>query len=289
MTDMTTKDALQLLLDTGKAQQAIQVNTAGDPFFITPSGEAKGLTGFFPPRRIKQSPNFIDAGSFVEYVNRFKTDDSLIFANVTETSATMTAVLDYHKPENARPDYCQHRATFTTLPTPEWAAWLKANRQPMDQVTFATWLEDNLNLFVQPKDSTGKPDKTVPSGAELLELVQTLHGHQNARFNTQVRLQTGAYSVNYEEDVDVKGSVSGGSIELPKLIMGGFAIFQGGDAFQIPARLKVRVTERKMMLHFETIGVPQLIRDNLIGDEEHPGIVRKIATKTEIMPLLGSP
>lgn len=282
-----TKEALQLLLDTGKAQQAIQVNELGDPFFITPGGEAKGLVGFFPPRRIKQSPSFIDAGSFVEYVNRFKDEDSLIFANVTEASATLTAVLDYHK-QDLTPDYCQHRATFTTLPTPEWAAWLKVNRQPMDQVTFATWLEDNLNLFVQPKDSTGKPDKTVPSGAELLELVQTLHGHQNARFNTQVRLQTGAYSVNYEEDVDVKGSVAGGVIALPPKIVGGFAIFQGGDAFQVPARLKVRVTERKMMLHFETIGVPQLIRDNLIGDDEHPGVVRQIATKTGIIPLLGS-
>lgn len=285
-----TKEALQLLLDTGKAQQAIQVNEAGDPFFITPSGEAKGLVGFFPPRRIKQSPCFIDAGSFVEYVNRFKTPDSLIFANVTETSATLTAVLDYHTPKDAKPDYCQHRATFTTLPTPEWAAWLKANRQPMDQVTFATWLEDNLNLFVVPKDKAGKPIPDVPSGAELLELVQTLHGHQNARFATQVRLQTGAYSVNYEEDVVVRGanSTAGGAIELPKQIVGGFAIFQGGDAFQVPARLKVRVTERKMMLHFETIGVPQLIRDNLIGDEEHPGIVRQIATKTAILPLLGS-
>lgn len=282
-----TKEALQLLLDTGRAQQQVQENTAGNPFVILPNGQVQDMSGFYPPRRIKQSPSFIDAGSFVEYVNRFKTPESLIFANVTETSATLTAVLDYHA-QDLTPNYCQHRATFTTLPTPEWAAWLKANRQPMDQVTFATWLEDNLNLFVQPKDVTGKPDKTVPSGAELLELVQTLHGHQNARFNTQVRLQTGAYSVNYEEDVDVKGSVSGGVIALPPRIVGGFAIFQGGDAFQVPARLKVRVTERKMMLHFETIGVPQLIRDNLIGDTENPGIVRQIATKTGIIPLLGS-
>ena len=285
---MNDEKAVELLLSTGRNQQSVNENPAGDPFFINPQGSAVGLVGFFPPRRIKQTVNLIDAGSFVEYVNRFKSADTLIFAKVDETSAMFTAVLDYHKPTGAKADYCQHRATFTTLPTPEWAAWLKANRQAMDQVAFATWLEDNLNLFVQPKDKAGKPDKSVLSGADLLELVQTLHGHQNARFNTSLRLQTGAYSVNYEEDVDVKGQVSCGSIELPKQIVGGFAIFQGGDAFQVPARLKVRVTERKMMLHFETIGVPQLIRDNLIGDAEHPGIVGQIATKTGIMPLLGS-
>ena len=275
------KDALQLLLDTGKAQQAVRENKDGNPFVILPSGTVQDLSGYFPPRRINQTVRLIDAGSFVDYVNRFKSDETLIFAQVGETSATFTAVLDYHA-QDLTPNYCQHRATFTTLPTPEWKAWLDANRKPMDQVTFATWLEDNLGLFVQPEGVD------APSGAALLELVQTLHGHQNARFNTSLRLQTGAYSVNYEEDVDVKGQVGGGSIELPKQIVGGFAIFQGGDAFQVPARLKVRVTERKMMLHFETIGVPQLIRDNLIGDAEHPGIVRQIEAKTGILPLLGS-
>lgn len=285
---ITEKDALQLLLDTGKDQNAPDINLGGDPYYITPQGELKSLASVYPPRRIKQTVNLTDSGSFIDYVNRFKSGDTLIFAKVDETSATLTAVMDYHKPTGANPDYCHHRATFTTLPTPEWVAWMKANRQPMDQVTFANWIEDNLTMFVQPKLDNGEPDKSYPSGAQLLELVQTLHGHQNARFNTSLRLQTGAYSVNYEEDVDVKGQVGGGAIELPKQIMGGFAIFQGGDAFQVPARMKVRVTERKMMLWFETIGVPQLIRDNLIGDEEHPGIVRQIATKTEIMPLLGS-
>jgi uncharacterized protein YfdQ (DUF2303 family) len=282
---MIPKDTLQLLLDTGKSQNHVDLNLTGDPFFITPSGESKSLAGLFPPRRIKQGVTLIDADSFVEYVNKFKTPHSLIFAQIAEASATFTAVLDYHQPTNAKADYCQHRATFTTLPTPEWSAWSKANRLPMDQVAFATWLEDNLNLFVQPEGSD------APSGAELLELVKTLHGHQNARFNTALRLNTGAYSVGYDEDVVVQGSNTSkpGSFDLPTRIVGGFAIFQGGDAFQVPARLKTRISERKLMLHFETINVPQLIRDNLIGDAEHPGIVRQIATKTEIMPFLGAP
>lgn len=286
-----TQEAIQLLLNTGRDQNSIGLNPGGDPFFITPGGEAKSLATLFPPRRIKQTVTLIDAGSFVDYVNRFKSPDTLIFAQVSETAATFTAVLDYHKPTEAKPDYCQHRATFTTLPTPEWSAWLKANRTPMDQVTFATWLEDNLNLFVVPNDASGKPLPDVPSGADLLELVQTLHGHQNARFTTALRLNTGAYSVNYDEDIVVQGSSTSkpGALELPKQIVGGFAIFQGGDNFAVPARLKTRISERKLMLHYETINVPQLIRDNLIGDEQHPGIVRQIASKTGILPFLGTP
>lgn len=285
---ITEKDAIQLLLDTGKDQNAPDLNLEGDPYYITPQGELKSLASVYPPRRIKQTVHLTDSGSFIDYVNRFKSGDTLIFAKVDETSATLTAVLDYHKPTGAKPDYCHHRATFTTLPTPEWVTWLKANRQPMDQVTFANWLEDNLSLFVQPKDENGVPDETIPSGADLLELVQTLHGTANARFSSSVRLHNGAYSVSYEEEIDVKGQIRGGNVDFPKMIMGGFAIFQGGDAFQVPARIKTRTTEKKNILHFETIGVPQLIRDNLIGDEKNPGIVRQIATKTGIIPLLGS-
>lgn len=282
------KDGIELLLQTGRAQQEVNENLNGDPFAITPAGVPVNLSHLYAPRRIKQTVLLSDVGSFVDYVNRFKTEHTLIFAQIAESSATFEAVIDYHESIGA-PDYCQHRARFTTVPTPEWATWLKANRLPMNQVEFATWLEDNLSLFVQPIDpATGKPAKDVPSGAELLELVQTLHGHQNARFNTSLRLHNGAYSVNYDEDVDVKGQVGGGTIELPKSICGGFPIFQGGDPFEIPARLKVRVTERKMVLFFETIGIPQLIRDNLIGDVEHPGVVRQIEGMTEITPLLGS-
>jgi uncharacterized protein YfdQ (DUF2303 family) len=283
---MIPKDTLELIQITAQKSVALEIKTPtnGTPHVILADGRPVDLSPFYPPARIKQAPTFIDSGSFVEYVNRFKTDETLIFAKVGETEATFTAVLDYHA-KDRKPDYCAHRATFTTLPTPEWAAWQKANRKSMDQVEFATWLEDNLNLFVQPANSE------APSGAELLELVKSLHGHKNARFNTSLRLNNGAYSVDYEEDVIVQGESKAkpGAIELPKEIIGGFAIFQGGDNFAVPARLKTRISERKLLLHFETIGVPQLIRDNLIGDAEHPGIVAKIASATGIMPLLGTP
>ena len=235
------------------------------------------------PRRVRQNVLLLDAGSFIDYVNRFKSADSLIFSNVTESNATFTAILDYHTPgdgaeEPPIADYCQHRASFTTQPTPEWLVWLKSNRVPMSQVDFATWLEDNLGLFTK-----SQTDEASPSGAELLELVRTLHGHQNARFNSNLRLNTGAYSANYDEDIEVKGSITTkpGSIELPTQITGGFPLFQGGEAYAVPARLKSRIVERKLMLHYETMSLPQLVRENIMA------VVKQVADKTGIVPLLG--
>jgi len=271
-----TSQAIDTLLATGRGQQAINLNPQGDPYFINPGGTATSLAQFFPPRRVRQSVALLDAGSFIDYVNRFKSADSLIFSNVTESNATFTAILDYHK-KDLTADYCAHRASFTTQPTPEWATWLKANRVPMSQVDFATWLEDNLKLFV-----TG-PDEASPTAAELLELVRTLHGHQNARFSSNLRLQTGAFSASYDEDTEVKGTITTkpGSIDLPAQITGGFPLFQGGEAYAVPARLKSRIVERKLMLHFETISLPQLVRENIMA------VVKQVADKTGIIPMLG--
>lgn len=276
-----TKDAIEHLLLTGRGQNEIKLNPDGDPFFITPTGEAKGLVGFFPPRRIKQSVMLQDAGSFIDYVNRFKTGDTLIFATLTDTNATLTAILDYHKAAkdtNAMPDYCAHRAEFTTLETPEWRVWAMADRKRMGQVDFATWLEDNLQLFRQHEDY---PD--APAAAALLELVRSLHGHNNARFNTALRLDNGAYSVQYEEDVEIRGanSVSGDKLALPPVVCGGVAVYHGAEPYLVPARLKVRVEDRKLVVWFETINKPAIIRESIMA------ITKQVAEKTGIVPMLG--
>ena len=119
----------------------------------------------------------------------------MIFANILSDVATFTAVLDYHCNAIAgnKPGNCNHRATFTTQETPEWKIWKSANRKPMSQLEFATFIEDNLSLFVRPKETN------YPVGAELLELVRTLHGHRSASFDSMLRLNNGAYSVNYQE------------------------------------------------------------------------------------------
>lgn len=279
-----TEEAIELLLATGRTQNNIHENPGGDPYLVKPTGEAVNLAVFSPPRRIKQSPMFQDAGSFADYVNRFKTDDSLIFASLTETAATLLAVLDYHRISasgGATPQWCAHRAMFAAQPTPEWQAWHAANRKPMNQVEFATWIEDHMHLF-----ATGEIAEAheAPSGAELLELVRTLHGHQNARFTSNLRLDNGAYSASYEEDQVVKGmsTVKAGSFELPKQILGGFPLFLGGAPYAVPARLKSRITDRVLMLHFETISPVQLVRENLLA------MVRLVGEKTGIVPLLGT-
>lgn len=268
------KEAVEKLMQVGRdaAGLNIDLNTFGEPFAVKADGTIVKMAEFYPPRRIKARPSFVEVGSFVAYVNRFKSSATLIFASLSETGATFTAILDYHervKGENLA-DYCAHTATFSLVKTPDWAAWTKQNRAPVGQVDFATWLEDQQHLFVEP------------SGAELLELVRNLFGKKDAAFNSSIRLDNGAYSVGYQEDIEIQAKTGSGSMKLPAELIAEMSVFEGLEKKEIRARLKTRVQDRKLWLFFETIQMEQIVRDCIMA------AVSEIATKTEIVPMLGS-
>lgn len=267
-----TLDTLNRLVALGGAVEQFTPEGGKFPVILAPHGtDLKSLEGFLPPQRIKQAVNLLEAESFIAYVNKFKEEDTLIFVNVTESGATFKAILDYHGKDE--PQYCSHVASFSLIPTPEWKTWLEADREMMEQVDFATWLEDNAKLIVEP------------TGANLLELVRDLHGHKNARFQSAVRLNTGAHSVTYEEDVVVRGSASSASaeMELPPTIVAGIAVFQGTAPYKVTARLKTRIEERKLHLFFETINRHGIVRESILL------AVKQVSEGTKIIPMLGSP
>ncbi len=280
---MLPKETFQAILDTGKAQNGIQTGDDGEKFFIKPDGNVTGLGNYNKPTRIRQKVAFTDAESFAKYFNRFAGEDSLIFGDIDTEGAKFTAVLDYHgfpdDSESALPNYCDHIATFNTMPTPEWEAWLKANRRTMTQVEFATWLEDNLHLFTQK--TTGQA-KSGPTAAELLELVKTLHGKQSANFGQTIRLDNGAHSCHYEEAVTVQGAGKSGAINLPPCIYGGFPMFQGMPPYLVQARLKTKLESRKLVIWFETVALEKTVLDCL------ELVTERIEEKTKREILIGS-
>lgn len=268
------KEAIERLMAAGatEARVRLELNPEGEPYLINGNGSVVMMAEFFPPRRVKQTVTLLEAGSFADYVKRFKTEGTLIFADVAPNHATFRAILDYHRPPaegKAIPDYCKHLALFQTQATPDWEAWTDADRKAMGQIEFATWLEDYQHLFVEP------------TGADLLELVRDLHGKKDASFKTSIRLDNGAYSVGYDENIELQSRSGSGSMELPKHLVAGIKVFEGGETYKVTARLKTRIEERKLCLFFETIRPEAIVRDNIMS------VVTLIAGQTGIIPLLG--
>lgn len=275
MSELSEAAINRVLELSAKLGQPIATGEGGVPVILVPSGmKAESLAPYLPPPRIKRTVTLLEASSFVDYVNRFKTSNTLIFANVTETDASFFALLDYHAPApELTPAYCEHAAKFALIRTPEWKVWTEQDRDPMSQVDFATWLEDNLTLF------------TEPTGAALLELIQTLSGKQDVRFNSAVRLQSGANKLHFDEDVVLRGasSTTEGDVELPSVLVAGIAPFQGAPKYEVRARLKYRIESRRLSLWFETIGIHVIIRDSILL------VTKEVSEKTGIIPLLGNP
>jgi uncharacterized protein YfdQ (DUF2303 family) len=223
------------------------------------------------PRRLKANASLADSDSFVRYVKDFQSQDTRIFANVPSANGapSFLAILDYHSPEGA--SWCEHRATYNCSFTEEWRRWMGANRQKMSQADFATFLEENQKLILNPK------------GAELLEMISTLEGHNNMGVAQALKLSNGKFRLNWEEDVELKGKIGESSVELPLVIHTGIQMFEGGIGYEFDNRLKYRVESRKITFWYEAVDVHLIIKDGV------KDVVTAIKEKLSIEPLYGAP
>lgn len=295
---MLPKDTLEKILAVGGQLTTIQQAPGGEHFIVLGNGTVQSLAPMMPPARVKERVALIDAGSFCDYVNRFKNPDTLIFATVTPTGAKLTAIIDYHGapitppahpvcPEPPcslpYPRYGNHIATLELVETAEWKDWCETDGSDptMNQEAFATWLEEHQHLF----NLEDLPPDTL-KGAQLLELVCNLQAHSNVRYNRQIRLQNGGNKFDYEEDVAIAGQVTSGTkqgqMELPGLIHAGIQIYEGGRTYQVDARLKTRISGRSLAIWFETVRKHKLVQDAVLET------VKAVTEKTGIIPLIGS-
>lgn len=266
-----TKEAIDRIAALGHAPK---IESGGDiPFAIAPQGfSVLNLEEFFPPEVTKQHIKLSEAASFIAYVNRFKTPNTIILARVDDTEGTFGAIIDYHAPD--APGRTLHRVMYPIQSTKEWEKWMANNGQKKGQIAFATFLEETQELF------------TEPAGAELLELVLNLEGKQHVNFTSAHRLDSGKNALQYTEEVTLKGamqpSLKEGALEIPKEIVASIAPFYGAPPATVKARLKYRIESRNLQLWYETIAPHKIMRDAL------DRVVKQITEGTKIVPLLGS-
>ncbi len=250
-----TADNIKTLLDAGKALGTVVDGSGCKPFVIVPE-KYKVQTLDLPPGRVQNDRTFEDSDSFALYVNRFKTKGTLLFAKVDDHGCSVSAAIDYHDMPYlpgapAEATWCSHFARLRGVVTKEWATWMQSNAEKMDQVKFALFLEDNQRLF------------RSPTGSDLLELVSTLEGKSNVRFNSAFRLQNGKTRLDYEEDVELRGVANAvnGAVEVPTQLICAIAPFEGQQPYEVVSRLRYRIEGRKLSFWYETVTPHLIIRD----------------------------
>lgn len=204
MADKTTANQAETIERLAQAAAVItQVKTDdGRLFTIVPNThQAKDITppGWLPPNKpkyIKQDVTVQTLDSLVDYVNKYKSENTMLFADVA--NSRIVAHLDYHGKSQA--EFVVHRATMSLDFSEEWKAWTDIDNKLMKQLDFARFIEEN------------SADIAAPSGADLLEVCRDLQAVRSANFKKAVRTNTDHENFEFTDNTDIRGK---NGVEVP--------------------------------------------------------------------------
>lgn len=228
--------------------------------------------------------------SFCAHVNRFKDADSAVFADVDndddEPSASLVAVLDYHRGGDGAPRFGEHRCFYEFPLSEEWQAWQRQDGTPMSQGDFAAFIEDRI-LDVADPAIAGASAKSLlevtggklASAGELMALKRGLSVRVASKVAHAVELSSGETQITYEtQHTDERGA----PLKVPAAFLIAIPVFRSGARYQIPVRLRYRVSG----------GITwsvELYRPELVFDHAIAEACEVAKAKTELPLFYGTP
>jgi len=182
------------------------------------------------PRYIRQAVTLQTQDSLVDYVNRFKTESTVLFADIACNS--ICALIDYHAAAAA--DHVAHKANLTLPHSEEWTQWTRISGKLMAQLEFARFIEENA------------ADIRVPSAGELLDACRDLQVRRKVNFIKAVR--TASDNENFEFSDETSATTKKGDLELPTKFVLGLPVYFGEPETEVHAFLRWKLDEGQLML-----------------------------------------
>lgn len=224
------------------------------------------------PRARKGTHTITELESLVAYVNRYKSDNTLAWANVD--AFKLEVVLDDH-PEGhplegkGKAAWRQHRAVYTCPRSPEWKAWTEHDGRPLGQEQFADFVETRL------EDLRGGDG--YPKPLEVLNMARHLVMHQKGMFERKIDPTTGnGILINKVENV-------ADSTVIPRAFLLGIPVFEGGAAYQVEARVRFALTEGRPVFSYT------LHRRKEIERDAFNDVRSRFHSATAVLVLAGTP
>lgn len=228
-----------------------EAKKANGDYAVLPEGHAlEDLEQFQArPRRIKQALSVATARSFIKYVADFGTDYTVVFSNLKNQQ--FKAILDYHDPVNG-PSWCEHIVTYSCPIDIRWKTWIGHNGKPLKQVDFARFIEDNLI------------DIATPKGADILAIAKELQAKKSLDFKSGQNLSNGDIQFTYNEAT----TGSAGELSIPETFTLGIPVYEGGDKYEVIARLRYRISEGGLALWYDLLRPDRMEEDAFKAVEE---------------------
>jgi uncharacterized protein YfdQ (DUF2303 family) len=246
----------------------------------------------FPERR-SGTAGLAELDSFIAHTNRFKDEDTVVFAQRSETEPSFQSVLDYHRAgppaveQAAR--WGKHRGIHKPQVSEVWKAWRTVEGKPMSQGEFAALLEDRILDIAPPPTSEDAGGNAliaalggrVGTQAELLAASRSLRVKENAEVTNAQILETGEVEVVYR--TELREAATNQPLRLPTCFSVMGPVFEGGPAYRLWIRLRFRRVEGAI------IWTLQRWRPDLIVRHAMDEMIEKVRAETGLPVLIGSP
>lgn len=274
MADMTTANQAETIADLARKAVLPQsfMGADGRQYLIVPDGyQAKDITDPHGlksrmPIYIQQTVEMHALDALIDYVNLYKTPNTLLFADMHANS--ISAAIDYHSPTGAAAQVA-HVATMKLPFSEEWGTWTKVDGQLVDQLAFARFLEEN------------HPDVVQPNAGELIDAARDLHAARNVRFTKVVRTDSDNENFVAEDETKLSSRSTGNSVELPREFTLSVPIYFGEPAIEMKAHLRWKVADDGMKLG------TKLWRPEHVRQAEFRRIVVHAAENTGLKAMFG--
>lgn len=239
----------------------------------------------FPERKSGQAVAQTFA-SFVELVNRHKTADSVVFADMDWKKPSLTAVIDYHQAASGgKAAFGRHRVHYAFPLSEEWQAWIALNGEKMGQENFAHFIEDHVAELSSPTEAEivefeRQFATRVATPSQLVELSRGLQVNIAARVKNVTTLQSGEGQIAWEESHQ---DADGKPLKVPGMFILNMAPFFMGDQVRIPVRLRYRPSGASIVWFYQIYRPDQAITQHVRD------VLAEAREKTELPAYEGTP
>jgi uncharacterized protein YfdQ (DUF2303 family) len=245
------------------------------------------------PKHRRGTAVLLSLDSFIAHVNRFKDDDSVVFANNDRAKPSLTAVLDYNKAGAAAdPRFGAHRSAFAFPLDDAWKAWVGASGKTMEMNEFAVFLENRIidvmptaavalntesKLFV---DALGGQAK-IAEPSTLMQISTELRVMENSIVREAKNLSSGETVMEFGSAHETEAA--GVKITMPTMFVVAIPVFNNGPIYQVIARFRYRKTGAKVVFWYD------LWRTDKVFDHAFDEAILSVREDTALPVLLGVP
>lgn len=221
---------------------------------------------FTKPARRKGTARLANLTSLIDWANRFKDSESVLYAAPDMTAPSLTCIADYHHsgPSDTDPTgadwtarHCHHRAIYDFPLSNEWLAWTGVDGKALEKDDLGEFIEAQAKDIMDPTPAILKAvdtDKCEKWETRLIATARQIEGrygqlhqllamsrqfqvHESSNLTVKTNRDTGEQEIQF---VNEHRAPDGTPLRLPNLLIVAIPVFQGGAPYRMPVRFRYR-------------------------------------------------